>query len=688
MSAPLPAPSPTPPPPAGRLARLRALPARKKWLYGALAALAVPVVIAAYWTLSHAVSIHRLTRGVGDTVFYTADGRPWFRLDEHRRDVPLSEISVDLQHAVVSIEDHRFYRHVGIDAIGLVRATLHNLRERRMAEGGSTLTQQLARTLYLSTRRTYGRKVKEALLALMIERQLSKDQILELYLNRVYLGNGLYGVESLSRRCFNKGAKDLTLAESAMIAGIIRAPAYLSPWDHPEAARRRSHVVLMRMREEKYITEAQEQRARVAPLRIGPAPRLQTARWGYAKEYLRQEFADRIGGDHPPDWRVDTTLVPEIQDAAEAAVAAGLRRLDRDGLQAALVALDPTTGDVLAIVGGSDAVEFPYNRAVRSRRQPGSAFKPFVYAAALEHGYSPVSMLKDLHSIRLGDREEWTPRNHEDSPDAQTLREALAQSNNEAAVALQQKVGSKAVLRVAGAAGLDDLPDVPSLALGSGLVSPLDLTAAYAIFPNGGRAITPRGIRRVLDASGEAVLDEEPAAGTRVLSEPSAFQALTMLRDVVDVGTGAGARALGVTFPAGGKTGTTNEFHDAWFVGFTTSVVAGVWVGYDQPDAIGKEAYAAKVALPIWADFMRRVERQRPAGAFELPPGIRTAKFCRESYRRAVSGCPAYTEYFKEGDDIPSEKCPIHSGNVLKDVGRAIDHFFDDLGRRLGKIFK
>jgi 1A family penicillin-binding protein len=680
------APPATPPPPR-RLGWIRALPPRHRWLLGALLAVGALIGIALYWTLSHAVSIHRLTRGVGDTLFYTADGRPWFRLDEHRRDVPLSEISVDLQHAVVAVEDHRFYRHPGIDPISLGRATLHNLRERRLAEGGSTLTQQLARTLYLSTRRTYGRKIKEALLALMIERQLSKAQILELYLNRVYLGSGLYGVEAMSRACFGKGAKDLTLGESALVAGIIRAPAWLSPWEHLEAAQRRRHVVLMRMREEHYITPAQEEHARAERVHVGPPPRLLQARWGYAKEFLRQEFADRIGGDHPPDWRVDTTLLPEVQDAAEAAIANGLRRLDKPGLQAALVALDPATGDVLAIVGGSDAALFPFNRALRSRRQPGSAFKPFVYAAALEQGYSPVSTLKDLHSIRLGERDEWSPRNHEEGPDEQTLREALARSNNQAAVALQQRIGSKAVLKLARSVGLQDLPDVPSLALGSGLVTPLELTAAYAIFPNGGYAVQTRGIKRVLDASGNAVLEEEATPGVQVLAAPAAFQALTMLRDVVDVGTGSGARDLGVHGPAGGKTGTTNEFHDAWFVGFTSSVVAGVWVGFDQPDAIGNEAYAAKVALPIWADFMRHVQRPLPSGEFEVPPGLRSAKFCRASYRRAVSGCPVYTEYFKDGDEIPSGKCPIHSGSVFKDVGHAIDHFLDDLGKRLKKIF-
>jgi penicillin-binding protein 1A len=296
-------------------------------------------------------------------------------------------------------------------------------------------------------------------------------------------------------------------------------------------------------------------------------------------------------------------------------------------------------------------------------------------------------MLDDLQSVKVVGREEWAPRNAHESPDRQSLREALFQSNNQAAVALQQKIGTGAVLKVAKAAGLDDLPDVPSLALGTGLVTPLDLTAAYAVFPNGGYAVKPHGIRRVLNDDGEIVF-EEANRPRRALSEPVAFQTLTMLRDVIDRGTASSARDLGLDVPAGGKTGTTNDFMDAWFVGFTSSVVVGVWVGYDQPAPIGDEAYGARIALPIWVDFIRRTEKRLPAEEFEVPPGMTEMRFCQVSYRRAVNECPDYVEYFKDGDDVPSERCPIHRGNLKQTLERALDRFFNDLGKRLRRILK
>jgi len=660
-------------------------------VYLLVAAITVASLYVFVWTFRHTLAIHRLTRGVGDTIFYARDGRAWFRLDESRRDVPLARISPHLREAVIAVEDHRFRRHPGIDPIAFSRAVVHNLEAGRMVEGGSTLTQQLARTLFLSTNRTWGRKLKEAAIAVMLEMQLSKDQILELYLNRVFLGARVYGVETMSDRCFKKRASDLSVAEAAYIAGVIRAPSALSPWSNPEGARRRSHVVLQRMRQEGYIDKAEEGRARAAKLKLGPPPTVQTARFGYAKEYLRQAFEDEIGGDHPPDWRVETTFDARLQEEAEDAVANGLRRLRRPGLQAALVALDPHTGDILAMVGGADASKSEFNRAARSRRQPGSAFKPFVYAAALDKGYSPASVLENLSEVTVAGREEWTPRNaheEEEGPDALSLREALLQSNNKAAVALQQKIGTGAVRGLADKAGLRDLPDVPSLALGSGLVTPLALTAAYSIFPNGGYAVRPRALLRVTDDDGDIVLDETSASFRRVLSEPAAFQAVTMLRDVIDYGTGASAHELGLRAPAGGKTGTTNDFMDAWFVGFTTSVVVGVWVGYDQPAPIGEEAYGARIALPIWTDFMRRTERLLPAQGFEDPPGLREVEFCRMSYRRAVSECPTYTEYFKDGDDVPRERCPIHEGDIKEQLERAFGRLVEDLGKRLRRILK
>ncbi len=307
----------------------------KSWRDRAAAAIyAVLIVTAAFtvtWLVRQGYAVHRLTRGVGDTWFLAADGRRWFRMDEHRRDVPLSEIPEHLQHAFIAIEDHRFYAHPGVDPIALGRAVVRNLRSPGTVEGGSTLTQQLARTLFLSNKKTYGRKVREAALAMMIDGQLSKDQVLELYLNRIYLSAGVYGVETMSRQLFGRPSKQLNLAECALIAGLARAPATLSPWSNLDGARARSHVVLTRMREEGFITASQEREAVTTSIRIRPYPGANDPRAGYAKEFLRQAFRERFGGDHPPDWEVRTTFVPALQDAGEQVVRAGLAQVQRSG---------------------------------------------------------------------------------------------------------------------------------------------------------------------------------------------------------------------------------------------------------------------------------------------------------------------------------------------------------------------
>jgi 1A family penicillin-binding protein len=666
------------------------LPPIPRWLLWAGAGLLIILVtMSASWTLRHAWSIYKLNRGVGDTVFYDADGKPWFHLDEQRRDVPLDQISTYFKDAVIAVEDHRYYRHPGIDPIGLGRAAFHNLRSGAGVQGGSTITQQLARTLYLSNVQTYGRKVKEAVLAVMLEVLLSKREILELYLNRVYLSGGIYGVESMSEKMLHKPASKLTLGEAALIAGIIRAPASYSPWTHYDAARRRSFIVLQRMREEKKITPAQEQAARTEVIQIQPPPSVSSARYGYAKEYLRQQFRDIYGGDNPPDWKVQTTFVPAIQEAAEIAVRDGLRRLGGRDLQAALVAIDPETGNLLAMVGGSDFAVTPYNRAYRSKRQPGSAFKPFVYAAALESGLSPVSRLTGLRQVAVQAPEGvWIPRDERATgQDTLTLREALLESNNAAAVKLQQQLGTRPVLRLASDLGVNDQPDVPSLALGSGLVTPLGLTAAYAVFPNMGYRVRPRGLVQVTNADGDSV-HQVHIEREKILPEDVAFQMVTMLQDVVQRGTGAGVRAQGVRGAIGGKTGTTSEYRDAWFVGFNTSVVVGVWVGFDQPQTISEGASGSRAALPIWADFMRRTTRRLPARVFAPPDDMRSEQMCMISYHRALDGCPSYTEYFKDGDAVPTQLCELHSGTLQQRAERAIQGVLGALGRRIRGIFK
>ena len=639
------------------------------------------------WVATQSHAVYQLTRGVGDTWFHSADGRRWFRLDEQRHDVPIAAISPHLQNAFVAVEDHRFFLHPGIDPIALGRAVVRNVSSRSV-EGGSTITQQLARTLFLSNRRSYGRKAREAVIAMLIDLQLTKQQILELYLNRIFLGAGIYGVEAMSQRVFGKPARNLSLAESALIAGLARAPATFSPWNNLDEAISRSHVVLARMRDEKFISDEQYRAARRAPLRVRPYRGDNDGRHGYAKAYLRQRFRDAFGGDHPPDWRVDTTFVVALQDAAERAVESGLRSTGKPSLQAALVAIDPHTGNVLALVGGRDYQRSAFNRASRSRRQPGSAFKPFVFAAALERGMSPVSILTGLNRIAPQGPEEWTPRDvRDDAPDELTLRAALIESNNRAATALQQRVGSRGVLGLASDAGLRDLPDVPSLALGAGVVTPLALTTAYSVFPNGGFAIQPRDIIRVRDAGGGAALQHE-VDRERVISPEVAFQMVSMLSDALDRGTGAPARRLGVRFPSGGKTGTTNDFKDAWFVGFSSSIVAGVWVGFDQPNTIASDAYGSRYALPIWADFMQRASRVRPARAFERPAGLAEEQLCAITYRKPVDGCPLYTEFLKEGDEAPGRLCTLHSGSIRQRVMRTVEGWMAEMGRRARGIFR
>ena len=656
-----------------------------------VALLFIVVVIASAagvaWLMRQTYVVYKLRRGVGDTWFLAADGDRWFRLDEHRRDVPLGEIPQDLRDAFVAVEDHRFYTHLGVDPIALGRAVVRNVST-GSAQGGSTLTQQLARTLFLSNQKTYGRKVREAILALNIDAQLTKDQILELYLNRIYLSAGVYGVETMSRHLFGRPAKQLSLAESALIAGLARAPSTLSPWSNLDGAVERSHVVLMRMREEGFITEDEERAAKRARIRVRPYPGATDPRAGYAKEYLRQQFRDRFGGDHPPDWEVHTTFVPALQDAAERAVADGLRRFSNGGLQAALVAVDPQTGDILAMVGGRDFRQSQFNRAVRSRRQPGSAFKPFLYAAALDAGYSPVSVLSGLRDIRPQGPDEWAPRNASgETPDALTIREAVLESNNRAASLLQQQLGSRPVLRLASDAGMRDLPDVPSLSLGSGEVSPLELTTAFAVFPNGGHAVRSRGIRQVVNADGITAFSND-VEKDRVISEQAAFQMVSILSDVLDRGTASAARSWGVRFAAGGKTGTTNDFKDAWFVGFSSSMVVGVWVGFDQPKTIASNAYGSRYALPIWSDFMRRTTRYRPPRAFAVPEGMHEMELCAVTYHRPVEQCPVYTEYLKEWDEAPGRLCTVHKGTVKQRVRRAVEGFFSGLGRKLKEIIR
>jgi penicillin-binding protein 1A len=382
---------------------------------------------------------------------------------------------------------------------------------------------------------------------------------------------------------------------------------------------------------------------------------------------------------------VFTSIHATLQAEAEAAVARGVARLGRRDLQVAVVALRPDTGQVVALVGGRDFTKSEFDRASRSRRQPGSAFKPFVYAAALERGFTPVTLLQQPAQVPIEGKGDWRPRNaNSASLEPIPLREAFIESNNRAAVGVQQAIGSRVIRNLGDDLGLENLPDVASLALGSGSVSPLQLTAAYSVFPNGGYRVRPHAIVSVKDAHGSDVWDKD-GDKKRVLSEETAFQMVSLMRDVLDRGTGSSARTRGVTFPAAGKTGTTNDGNDAWFVGFTTSVVVGVWVGLDDPASMGPNASGARYALPIWADFITRAARTLPARAFVPPASLHEVALCSVSYEKPTEFCPTYREYFKHEKEVPDDTCRIHrEPSVGEKVREALRGWFD----RLRGIFR
>ena len=643
---------------------------------------------------------------------------------EQRIDVPIASISPVLVKAVLAIEDQRFYEHHGFDLFRMMSAALANVRHRRVAQGASTITQQLARQSFLTPDKTLRRKLQELVLAARIERQYSKPRILELYLNKVYFGDGFYGVEAASRGFFGKRASDLNVREAATLAGLVKSPSSYAPTVNIERATARRNVVLQAMLDSGVIGKAEWQMARASRIRLHDGLRAEEPHGQYFKEQVRRELVDRFGWSrvYQGGLRVFSTIDMPDQTAAEAAVAESLQAIDArrqaiaarranigsggssgssrspgaddspppavpDVLQAALVAMDPETGHVRAMVGGRDFSESHFNRAVQARRQPGSAFKPFVYATALEAGLSPATMIENLDDPIVTLQGAWTPEDEHSTASSMSLRTGLRTSSNRAAVRLLQDVGIPNTVRKAKQMGIGDLPSVPSLALGSGEVTLQSMTAAYAGFANHGLVPRPILIRRVEDREGH-VLFEDHDSSTRAISETTAFLMTSMLADVVNAGTGYRARQLGFTAPAAGKTGTTNDFNDAWFVGYTPTLVAGVWVGFDQPHTILPNGFAADLAVPMWTRFMKAATRDDKTECPAPPSGIATASVCRLSGKLATIGCQdvevvsesgssrrggaasvssgehvrrsmVYTEYFARGTG-PTEYCDLH----------------------------
>ena len=610
------------------------------------------------------------------TRVYARDGSLFTEYATEKRVLlPLSAVPPQLRQAFLAVEDDGFYDHIGVRPRHILRAMVANAKAGRRRYGGSTITQQLARNLFLSFERTYSRKLREALLSLQIERLYSKDEILELYLNQIYLGAGFNGVGMAARGYFDKEAVDLTLGECALLAALPKAPNRYSPRNNLELARKRRDIVLKRLHDLRWIDTPAYQAAKNEPIVLRQATDTK-AEGGYFGEHVRRVIHRDYGYDklYKTGLVVESTIDPEMQQAAQAAVAAGLARLEQrraeefdtrrlrelrrearrraiayeelsraaleeelaglvppptpdfKPIQAALIAIDPHTGAVRAMIGGRDFMESEFNRAVQARRQIGSAFKPIVWTAAFERGWTPSDTIVDapviFHYTHDGETLEWLPENYEERfYGPTTLREGLEHSRNIVAIKLLNEVGIGTTVRLARRMGIESYLDRNlTLALGSSSATPLEVAGAYTSFANGGVAVRPFTITRIKRADGAVIYEHLPEEHI-AMSEQSAYLTTSLLEQVIRRGTAA--RAL-KDFPwtIAGKTGTTDDCTDAWFVGYTPTIVCAVWVGYDQIQPLGKRWTGGRVAAPIWRDFMEVALTQEPSGEFPVPPNI------------------------------------------------------------------
>jgi penicillin-binding protein 1A len=550
------------------------------------------------------------------TLLLDRDNRTVKRIfEENRRVIPLEGMSPLLPQAFVSAEDSRFYDHPGVDIWSIFRALFHNMSSGAKAQGGSTITQQVTRSLLLSRKKLYSRKIKEAILAYRIDSVMRKDEILYIYLNQIYLGEGAYGVEAAAETYFNKRVQDLTLAQIAVLAGLPQAPSRYSPLKNMDLARKRQAYVLNRMAEDGYITPEAARSAYEEPLALNKAPTE-----NFVGEYYYQQVMNYVKSRYGEELlttgglTITTCMDRSLQENAQAAIRRGLAHLAADRNtgnrpQAAMVAMETETGRVRAVVGGADFAVSQFDRAIQARRQPGSSFKPIVFAAALEKGFLPDSVLVD-EPLSLAGTERgktWEPKNFDNLYYGPiSLQTGLVQSRNIIAIKLLQEVGIKKVVSLAKDLGITSRmkPDL-TLALGSSGVSLLEMTGAYTAFANQGNYTPPVFIEEIIDRNGK-VLEKNQPRKIRVLSEHTAFQMDQMLQQVIQQGTGKQAR--GLKGMAAGKTGTTDSYMDAWFIGYTRDFVTGVWVGHDRNMSLGKDGSGGHVAAPIWLDFMKSAQ--------------------------------------------------------------------------------
>jgi penicillin-binding protein 1A len=629
------------------------------------------------------------------SLVFDRDGKLLARLaPEERIVVPLSSVSPKLVGAFLAVEDRRFYEHNGIDWRRVAGAIWRDVRALSLKEGSSTITMQLARNVFpdsLTRARTLRRKLAEMIVARRIERVFSKQQILELYLNQIYLANGYYGVEAAARGYFGRSALDLSLAQAALLAALPKAPANYDPRRFPEPALKRRNLVLTQMAMVKLITPKEEVAARKTKLRLTPPEQEGGAPWFVAA--IRRELNDRFGADaETRGLRVRTTLDAGLQRIAEKELVRQIEAVEAgklgavaaekcngapdDCLEGLFVALDVHTGDVRALVGGRDYALSEFDRVTQARRQAGSTFKAFVWAAAVQAGV-PVSTLLDPAQLPA----DYAPADGQLAPDRPlSLREALRVSSNRASVALGQRIGMLAVVEMAHACGIGDalIPPYPSSFLGAADVVPLELVAAFAPFANGGDRVLPRFIDEVRSATGDLLL-KNGIVTAQALQPAPAFIMASLLADVVERGTGTAARAgLPADLPVLGKTGTTNGAQDVWFIGATPELVAGVWMGFDQPRPLGPAAAGGRFAAPVWARVMAAWQRGKPSPApWQRPEGVEQHDVDTQTGGLATGGCPSQQvarEWFLSGG-VPND-CPEHAGGLAGFLERTFGKWF------------
>ncbi len=586
---------------------------------------------------------------------------------ERRQVLKRNEIPQHVIDSLLAAEDLDFYSHSGFDFLGILRAAIKNMASFKISQGGSTLTQQMARMLFLSNERTFNRKIKEALLTIKIERSYSKDEILTLYLNQSYFGHGAYGIESAARTFFNCSAKDLTTAQSAALMGLLKNPSYFSPINHPDRTVASRNLVLDRMCRGGFITETERDAFQSEP--IGISIQSESGKVApYFVEDVRKQLFELLGNERLLNggFQVFTTLNSVHQQAADRAIVKGLtefktRHEGSGEIQAALIAITPGTGEVSAMVGGSDFAISKFNRATQAKRQAGSSIKPFIFLTALLKGFKPSDIIVDEPTTFIDPktRKQWSPRNYDlKYRGPTTLRMALEQSNNIVTTRLLDNVGIDSAMQVMRDAGIESqLPPYLSLGLGSGEVSLIELTNAYATLAANGIRSTPHLIRSIKDENGNLIKEYLPEV-KEVFDMDHCFQLTHMLRGVVDYGTGWRAKQIGR--PIAAKTGTTNDYSDAWFMGYTPSLTVGVWIGYDLRRSMGHGETGSRAAGPIFTDFMMQTLSGMPVEEFEKTKEIEMSTICHESGLLAGTGCPSkIPEAFISGT-VPFSTCPLH----------------------------